>query len=137
MTTQKLRFGAFRVAILAAGDVAALILFALLGRGSHGSGTGLAAIGETVATAAPFVAGWLAVAPWLGAYRPTATAGVGPMLRATTLAWPPALLAGALLRAAAIGRFSPPSFYIVTFLVGLLLLGVWRGMFAWAERRRG
>ena len=125
-----------RAATLLAGDAAALLLFAVLGRGSHGEATGLAAIGETLVTAAPFVAGWLAVSPWLGALSPTATRGLGPMLRATALTWPPALLVAALIRAAIIGRFSPPSFYVVTFIVGLLLLCLWRAAFAWAEGRR-
>jgi hypothetical protein len=125
-----------RAATLLAGDTAALVLFAVLGRGSHGEATGLAALGETLRTAAPFVVGWLAAAPWLGALSRAQTAGLGSMLRATALTWPLALLLGALLRAASIGRFSPPSFYVVTFIVGLLLLGGWRGAFAWAEGRR-
>jgi hypothetical protein len=125
-----------RVAALAAGDTAALVVFALLGRNSHGLATGFAAVVETARTAAPFVLGWLAVAPWLGAFTRATTRGALPMLRATALAWVPALLVGALLRAAAIGRFSPPSFYVVTFLVGLALLAVWRAAFAWVEGRR-
>lgn len=126
-----------RAATLLAGDSAALILFAVLGRGSHGEATGLAAVGETLRTAAPFVVGWLAASPWFGVLSPQATHGLGPMLRATAITWAPALLLGALLRAAIIGRFSPPSFYVVTFIVGLLLLCLWRAAFAWAEARRG
>jgi len=125
-----------RTTVLIAGDVAALIAFAVMGRGSHGVATGLAAVGEMLRTAAPFIIGWLAVAPWLGAFRPAATRGLAPMLRTTAIAWLPALLAGALLRALLLGRFSPWSFYVVTFIVGLLLLGGWRAVFAWLEARR-
>jgi hypothetical protein len=124
-----------RAAALVAGDIVALLVFAAMGRGSHGLASGLAAVGETARTAAPFIIGWLAVAPWLGAFAPAATRGVGPMLRVTLLAWLPALAAGALLRAAAIGRLSPLSFYLVTLIVGLLLLAGWRAAFALAEGR--
>jgi Protein of unknown function (DUF3054) len=125
-----------RAVILLAGDTLALVLFAVLGRGSHGQATGLAAIGETLRTAAPFVVGWLATAPLLGALNPQTARGLAPMLRATALTWPAALLVGAIIRAAIIGRFSPPSFYVVTFLVGLLLLGLWRAAFVLVEGRR-
>ena len=47
-----------------------------------------------------------------------------------------ALAVGAVARALFVGRFSPPTFYLVTFLVVLLLLGGWRAAFAWAEGRR-
>jgi hypothetical protein len=118
-----------QTAILVAGDLAALLAFAAIGRRSHGEAAGLAAALEVARTAAPFIAGWLAVAPWVGAYRPATTASLGPMLRATLLGWSGALLVGALLRAAMIGRFSPPSFYIVTFFAALLLLAGWRAVF--------
>jgi hypothetical protein len=58
------------------------------------------------------------------------------MLRRTLASWIAALAVGAVARALVIGRFSPLSFYVVTFLVLLLLLGGWRGAFAWAERGR-
>lgn len=124
-----------RVALLVAGDVVAFLAFAALGRESHGMATGLAAVGETVVTAAPFVAGWLAVAPWFGAFKPTVTSSPTRMLRTTALAWPLALVAGSLVRALVVGRVSPWSFYVVTFLVLLLFLVGWRGIFAFVERR--
>jgi hypothetical protein len=58
------------------------------------------------------------------------------MLRTTAIAWCAALLVGALLRALMIGRFSPPSFYVVTFIAALVLLGGWRAAFALIEARR-
>lgn len=126
-----------RTAALVAGDVAALLAFAAMGRGSHGLATGLAAVAETARTAAPFIGGWLIAAPFVGAFAPAATRGPLPMLRTTLVAWLPALAVGAVLRALAIGRFSPPSFYVVTLLVGALLLAGWRAAFALAEGRRG
>jgi hypothetical protein len=116
---------------LIAGDAAAFLLFAVVGRRSHGSATGIEALGEVVATAAPFVLGWAFVAPWLGAYRAELLGQPGAMLRTTALAWALALPVGGALRALAIGRLSPPSFYIVTFLAVLVILGGWRAVYAW------
>jgi hypothetical protein len=136
MPTTSLERGAHwgRTAALVAGDTVALVVFAALGRNSHGLATGLAAVGETLRTAAPFVLGWFAVAPWLGAFSPAATRGPTAMLRTTLLAWVPAVVVGAMLRALAIGRLSPWPFYAVTFVVGLLLLAGWRGVFALVRR---
>ncbi len=130
------RPSAGRAAALVIGDVLALLIFAAIGRRSHGEAAGLAALGEVALTALPFIVGWLAAAPWAGAFSAARTAGVGPMLRATLLGWVGGLLVGAVVRAAMIGRFSPISFYVVTFCVALLLLGGWRAAFATAETRR-
>lgn len=123
-------------AALIAGDTAALVIFAIVGRRSHGAAAGLGAALEVLLTAAPFIAGWLLVAPWLGAFRPAATAGPAAALRTTLIAWVVALPVGAILRALMVGRLSPPSFYIVTFFAVLLLLGGWRMAYAWGARRR-
>lgn len=138
MTTQTsdVTPGAGRIGALAAGDAVALLVFAALGRRSHGEAAGLAALGEVALTALPFIVGWFALAPWAGAFDPRRTAGVAPMLKATLLGWVGGLLLGAVVRAGMIGRFSPISFYVVTFLVALLLLGGWRAAFALVEGRR-
>ncbi|NTU81639.1 MAG: DUF3054 domain-containing protein [Chloroflexales bacterium] len=125
-----------RTAALAAGDVLVLLVFAAIGRRSHGEAAGLAAVGEVALTALPFIAGWLAVAPLTGAFSPARTAGVGAMLKTTLLGWAGGLLVGAVLRAVMVGRFSPLSFYVVTFLAALMLLGGWRAAFAMVEERR-
>ena len=125
-----------RVAVLLVGDLAALLLFALIGRRSHGAAVGFAATVETLRTAAPFLAGWLLVAPWVGAYRLALFAHPPTLLRTTLLGWAGALLVGAIFRAAMIGRFSPLSFYLVTFFVALLLLLGWRATFFVLTRPR-
>ena len=137
MTTETTPLGATgrRTATLVAGDMVALLTFAALGRRSHGEAAGLGAIAEVFMTALPFIVGWLAVAPWVGAFDPARTRGAGAMLRATTLGWLGGLLLGAVVRAALIGRFSPWSFYAVTFAVALLLLGGWRATFSALEGR--
>jgi hypothetical protein len=126
-----------RTAALVAGDIVTLLVFAAIGRRSHGEAAGLAAIVEVARTAFPFIVGWLVAAPLAGAYDPARTSGLAPMLRATLVGWAGGLLLGAVVRAIMIGRFSPVSFYVVTFLVALLLLGGWRAVFALFERRRG
>ena len=125
-----------RTLALLAGDIIAFLIFAALGRRSHSAAAGLGELIEIAITAAPFILGWLAAAPWLGAFGPATAGRPGSMLRVTLASWVAALAVGAVARALFIGRFSPLSFYVVTFLVALLLLGGWRGAFAWAEGRR-
>ncbi len=117
--------------LLIAGDVTVFVAFAVIGRRSHGTAAGLAAVAEVIATAAPFMVGWALVAPWLGAYREANVGQPLVALRTTALAWAVALPIGGALRALAIGRLSPASFYIVTFLAVLVLLGGWRAIYAW------
>jgi hypothetical protein len=133
--TRPLRATGTRTAILVAGDVITLLIFAAIGRRSHGEAAGLAALGEVARTALPFIIGWLAVAPWAGAFDPARSTGVAAMLRATILGWVGGLLLGAVVRAGMIGRFSEWTFYAVTFGVALLMLGGWRTAFALAEGR--
>jgi hypothetical protein len=58
-----------RIITLVVGDAIAFLVFAAIGRGSHGEATGLAAIPQIALTAAPFAAAWFIVAPFAGAYR--------------------------------------------------------------------
>jgi len=120
---------------LAGGDVVALLVFAAIGRGSHGEPIGPAAFGEVLYTAAPFLVGWLISAPLLGGFSPEATNTPLKMLRATAISWCAALALGAVVRAMMVGHFSPLSFYAVTFVVALLILCGWRGTFALVEGR--
>jgi len=85
----------------------ALMVFAAIGRGSHGEAAGLGAIGEVAQTAAPFVIGWLITAPWLGAFSPQATGTPLKMLRTTAISWCAAVVAGSLLRACSSGASAP------------------------------
>ncbi|PDW00329.1 DUF3054 domain-containing protein [Candidatus Chloroploca asiatica] len=129
------RIASVRTAGLVTGDVVAFLVFAALGRGSHGLANGPEALIEVARTAAPFLAGWLVVAPLVGAYSRASTSDVGGMLRTTLLGWSGGIIIGSLVRAAMIGRFSPLSFYVVTFLAALILVGGWRTIFALIERR--
>lgn len=120
-------------ALLAAGDVAAIVAFAALGVRSHASSGGLLYILET---AAPFVVSWLAIAPFVGAYRGELLTNPRALVGRTLLAWAVALFPGIALRALIRqSAFPALSFAATTFLIiGVLLLG-WRLLFALVLRR--
>jgi hypothetical protein len=112
-------------------DAASVLIFVLLGRGSHREGTLLAG---TLATAWPFLAGaslgWVAVLllrrsggrPWLGG----SLAAGGSVLAGT-------VIGGMALRRVA-GGGTPISFVIVaTSFLALFLLG-WRAAVKWRHR---
>lgn len=123
-----------RARLLIAGDLAALVLFAVAGRRSHDEATGLAAIGSVAETALPFVLGWIAAVILLRTVRAPEATSVVTMLRQTAPGWAIALPIAILLRAALLGRFSPWTFYVVAFLVGFALLAAWRTIFVLGER---
>lgn len=120
-------------ATLMVGDVAAIVAFAALGIRSHASSGGALYVLET---AAPFVVSWLAIAPFIGAYRGELLANPRVLVGRTLLAWAAALFPGIVLRTLIRqSAFPAISFAITTFLIiGVLLLG-WRLLFAWLLRR--
>lgn len=125
-----------RLALLAAGDVGVFLVFAALGRRSHGEAAGIAAVGQVLETAAPFVIGWLAIAPLVGAFRLGTLENPKVLLGRSLLAWLLALPVGLLLRMLIRqSAFPPISFAVTTFLIVGVLLGAWRGGFAWWQRR--
>jgi hypothetical protein len=63
-----------RAVALVAGDIAALMLFAAIGRGNHGEGVFLA---DVAATAAPFAAGWFLASPVAGTFGDAARGAKG------------------------------------------------------------
>jgi hypothetical protein len=130
----------WRPLLLLAGDIVAIIIFAAIGRRSHGEAAGLAAAYEVLRTAAPFVLGWLLVAPFAGAFR-SAPAGdrrtqLLAMARRVGLAWLLAWPVGLALRAFMLDRGIPISFAIVTLISNGIILGGWRTLFSWWESRR-
>ena len=125
-----------RTRLLVLGDVAALVVFALIGRRSHEEPASLASLVET---AAPFVVAWLSV---MAVAALTARAGVAPpgsgprdLVRSALRTWLVAFPVAVLLRAAVLGRFSPWTFYVVAFIAAFALIAGWRVAFALAERR--
>lgn len=125
-----------RIAFLVIGDAVALLIFAAIGRASHGEDAGLTALAQIAETAAPFIIGWVAMAPLFGAYRADVTRAPLRMLASTALtwliAWPVSLGLRALIRQTTI----PLSFALVTFITVLAIMTLWRGAFALVSARR-
>lgn len=105
------------------GDMLVLTLFASMGRASHSEGLDVPGILET---AAPFMAGWLAAAPFMGAYRAEAIESPKRAVLVTGRTWIVGILLGLLFRAIYLRREIPVSFAIVTLLTTLVLLSLWR-----------
>eukprot|EP00959_Pyramimonas_sp_CCMP1952_P000074 1316-Pyramimonas_sp.AAC.1 len=110
-----------RALMLAAVDIALLVLFAAIGQSQHGSDS------EVLKTAAPFIVGWLVAAPVTGVYSPQAcTNNVGQAAVAAVKNWAVGMPVGLVLRSIFKGYMAPKSFVIVTMVVtGVLLVG-WR-----------
>lgn len=107
-------------------DVALVLVFAGVGRRSHGEAGALAGLAHT---AWPFLAGlalgWLLVA--LRRWPPLAVVPAGVAVWAATLA------GGQLLRLAS-GQGSAVSFVVVSAVVLAVLLLGWRALLGWTRR---
>ncbi|HLX41686.1 MAG TPA: DUF3054 domain-containing protein [Ktedonobacteraceae bacterium] len=127
-----------RIATLAVGDAIVFLIFALIGRNSHGEASGLAAIPQIVLTAAPFAVGWFIVSPFVGAYRRKLADQPKEMAMYTALAWLLSWPVGLLLRWFFVDRLKNPptsvdaftAFATVTFLFNMVVLLVWRVPYA-------
>lgn len=114
------------VALLALGDLVALVVFAALGEYRH-AGTVLA----TVETALQFGVGWLVVAVLAGAYGPRALDGWPRAAALGVGAWALGAVLGAVVRfVTEPGASLDPVFVLVTVGVGAVLFGVWRAVAA-------
>jgi DUF3054 family protein len=128
------------VIILVIGDILCFLIFAALGRNTHGETSGFAAIPQIIVTALPFAAGWFLVSPFVGAFRRKVMAQPRAMAIRTALAWLLAWPVAMLLRGFFVDHSIPPlSFALVVLLFNMLLLLVWRWPFALnnSMRRRG
>ncbi|CAM9985335.1 unnamed protein product [Scytosiphon promiscuus] len=112
---------------LAVGDVVALTMFAYVGRASHGMGSFDLGV---LLTALPFIIGWLAISPILGAHTRSATATAGSAAKALLPAWGVSIPAGIFLRALSKGGEVPPVPFAVTSMVfTLAALMAWRQLY--------
>lgn len=129
-----------RIAALVAGDAVSFLVFAAIGRGTHGESSGLGAGAEIARTALPFALGWFLVSPFAGAFRRRLTGTPLGMLGRTELAWLATWPVAMLLRRIIVNDGTAPSRFLVFALVVLVanaaFLGVWRSGFALVERMR-
>ncbi len=125
---------------LVIGDVVCFLVFAALGRNTHGEASGLAAIPQIILTALPFATGWFLVSPFVGAFRRETVAQPRAMATRTALSWLLSWPVAMLLRGIFVDHGVPPlSFAIVVLLFNTAILLAWRCLFALANsmRKRG
>ena len=128
------------IIMLVIGDLICFLIFAALGRNTHGEASGFAAIPQIILTALPFVAGWFLVSPFVGAFRHKILSQPRAMVIRTAVAWLIAWPVAMLLRGIFVDHGIPPlSFALVVLLFNMLLLLIWRWPFALNNslRKRG
>lgn len=116
-----------RVALLAAGDVLALLLFSAVGRFNHGFPV---LDLETLKTADPFIAGWFLSAYFLGGYGEDGQ-GMNGRSKAIVTAlksWVLGMPLGIGIRAIEQGHLPPTNFMLVTMGSTAVLLVGWRSL---------
>lgn len=111
---------------LAAGDLGSLLVFASIGRSNHGEALDL---GSVLYTALPFIIGWVALSPFLGAYTRQATASQGEVAAGLLPAWIVGISTGLALRGFLKGDIPPTPFILVSFAATFTLLFLWRCLF--------
>lgn len=118
---------------LALGDLISFLVIAALGRASHNMALPVLAV---LQTAAPFLLGWLIVAPFLGAYRADLVARPGRMAARTLGVWAVACALGLVLRSWWLQRDIVVAFALVTLATNAVSLVGWRTLYAWRNSRR-
>lgn len=116
-----------RVALLAGGDVLALLVFATIGRFSHG----LSILDlETLRTADPFIAGWFLGAYFLGGFGEDGRGmkGLPKGVIATAKSWAVGIPIGIGIRAATSGHFPNYGFIFVSLGSTAVLLITFRAL---------
>ena len=118
--------------ILIGGDAIVITLFVLVGLNNH-EGISLAGWARN---AVPLTAAWLVVGGALGVYRTEIANNLTTILQRTALAWPIAAIVGLVARYLLIGHGLEASFIIVTILINLAMLLLWRAAYAFALRTK-
>lgn len=107
---------------LAAGDAAALFLFAGIGRMNHGSDDG-----SVLQTALPFLAAWFALAPILGAYKSTdKDESMSQAVMRALPAWAVCVPIGCFCRGLLQDSMPAAPFWIIALLSIGIFVGGWR-----------
>lgn len=115
-----------KTALLAAGDLGAILLFVAVGEYTHGYNP-LVDVGRVAGTFAPFLIGWLLVAGVAGLYASDAPGTLANATLGTLLSWVVAVVIAQGLRATSVFHGGAAlTFAVVSILVGGLLLTLWR-----------
>ncbi len=116
-----------RISNLIIGDILVCLIFATIGRRSHGEAAGLNTFVQVVLTALPFLAGWFIIAPILGVYRRGLEINPIAMAKRTFFAWLAAWPLAMIIRGIFVDHGIPPwTFWLVAFLANTILLLIWR-----------
>lgn len=111
--------------------IAAQLSYGLI---THGTAP-LADLLYTTETVAPFLLGWLLVAPMVGLYTVRVRESIVETVLAVAIAWIVAALIGVGLRATPwIVGGAPPTFLLVTVVMGLVTLLPWRLLVTFVAR---
>jgi hypothetical protein len=138
-TTQSRRMtNGLRILALVGGDLFVFLIFATIGRSSHGEEAGLDAILATIRTAAPFAAGWFLISPFVGAFKRGLEVQPGKMALRTLLSWLAAWPVAMALRIFFVDYLINHSFNwggivtfsLITLITNTILLLLWRWLFA-------
>jgi hypothetical protein len=120
-----------RIGTLVVGDLLVFLVFATIGRRSHGEAASLSNLWQIFLTALPFAAGWFLVAPFVGAYRRLLMSNPRKMAQRTILAWILSWPVAMALRGIFVDHAIPPAtFAAIALLTNLILLLVWRWPYA-------
>ncbi|KAJ0232104.1 T121 protein [Hirschfeldia incana] len=116
-----------RVALLAGGDVLALLIFSAIGRFSHGFPVFSF---DTLHTADPFIAGWFLSAYFLGGYGEEGRGmkGQSKAVLAAAKSWAFGVPLGVIIRSTSSGHIPAYSFILVTMGSTAVLLIGWRAL---------
>jgi len=116
---------------LLAGDLAAFLAFAAIGSAAHhdessSSSQSLLSLSHSFRVALPFIAGWLAASPLLGAYTSAATSSYRSALLIALRCSAVGVPVGVALRGLATSHVPPAEFAAISFITCTLLLSAWR-----------
>lgn len=113
------------VPLAAAGDALIFLIFAVIGRASHGEAIGSAAL-RTVGTALPFLVGWFVAALAWKAYAANTLHSYRAGLTRVAVAWITGAIIALAIRSLLEHRIVPATFAAIALGFNLVLLLLWR-----------
>ncbi|WP_418285874.1 DUF3054 domain-containing protein [Halorubrum sp. DTA46] len=115
---------------LAVGDVLALLVLLTVGSLSHHTTDFLLSNPlYLLEVFAPFVIGWVLVAPLVGAYSAGAVETAKSSVPLVIRSWIPAAAIGFVLRAFVFTGGAAPTFVAIMLVLGAVVLGGWRALY--------
>lgn len=115
------------VPLAAVGDAVVFLIFAAIGRASHGEAVGSAAL-RTVGTALPFLVGWFVAALAWKAYAANALHSYRIGLARVAVTWITGAIIALTIRSFLEHRIIPASFAAIAIGFNMALLLLWRSV---------